>query len=250
MSNFGDGGPDSRCSMRPKSSLEKVFFSLKPPFLRGVQRHVLGPQCRPSDCDFWLEWFGWINGTWGTYQKSRFGDGGPERCSMGPKPLFERVFFSLKSPFLRGVQRHIIGLQCHQRGCNFWLEWFIRINGTWVTCQTSRLGDGGPTRCSMSPKQSLQRVFFCLKSQFLRGVQRHIIGLQCHQSGWNFWLEWFMWINWTHCTWQTSRFGDGGHARCSMGPKPSLERVFFSLKSPCLRGVQRHVLVLECHPSG
>ena len=34
----------------------------------------------------------------------------------------------------------------------------------------------------------------------------------------------------------TSRFGDGGHARCSMGPKRSLERVFFSLKSPCLRG--------------
>ena len=34
-----------------------------------------------------------------------------------------------------------------------------------------------------------------------------------------------------------SRFGDGGRARCSMGPKRSLERVFFSLKSPCLRGV-------------
>ena len=32
-----------------------------------------------------------------------------------------------------------------------------------------------------------------------------------------------------------SRFGDGGHARCSMGPKGSLEMVFFSLKSPCLR---------------
>jgi len=109
MSSFGDGGPD-RCSMGPKPSLEKVFYSLKSPFWRGVQRHIHGLQCRPSDCDFWLEWFGWINGTWGTYQKSRFGDGGPERCSMGPKPLFERVFFSLKSPFLRGGQRHVHGL--------------------------------------------------------------------------------------------------------------------------------------------
>ena len=33
-----------------------------------------------------------------------------------------------------------------------------------------------------------------------------------------------------------SRLGDGGHDRCSMGPKPSLERVFFSLKPPFLRG--------------
>ena len=36
-----------------------------------------------------------------------------------------------------------------------------------------------------------------------------------------------------------SRFGDGGHAGCSivsMGPKQKLERVFFSLKSPFLRG--------------
>ena len=31
-----------------------------------------------------------------------------------------------------------------------------------------------------------------------------------------------------------SIFGDGGHARCSMGPKSSLERVFFSLKTPFL----------------
>ena len=36
----------------------------------------------------------------------------------------------------------------------------------------------------------------------------------------------------------------GGHARCSMGPKQSLDRVFFSLKSTCMMGVQRHVLFL------
>ena len=63
MSRFGDGGPE-RCSMSPKPSLERVFFSLKSPFLRGVERHVLGTQCRPSDCAS-----GW-NGSYG---------------SMGPK---------------------------------------------------------------------------------------------------------------------------------------------------------------------
>ena len=34
---------------------------------------------------------------------SRFGDGGHDRCSMCLKRLLDRVFFSLKSPFLRGV---------------------------------------------------------------------------------------------------------------------------------------------------
>ena len=37
---------------------------------------------------------------------------------MGPKRSLEKDFFSLKSQFLRGVQRHILGLQCHQSGCN------------------------------------------------------------------------------------------------------------------------------------
>ena len=41
---------------------------------------------------------------------SRFGDGGRVRCSMGPKLLLKRVIFSLKSPFLRGAERHILGL--------------------------------------------------------------------------------------------------------------------------------------------
>ena len=180
--------------MGPKRSLEieRVVFSLKSPFLRGVQRHVLGLQCHQSEsgCNFWLEWFGWINGTWGTCEMSRFGDGGPARCSMDPKRLLERVFFSLlKSPFLRGVQRHVHGLQCHQSGCNFWLECFIWIHEIRGACWTSRFGDGGHVRCSMGPKRSLERVFFSLKSPFLRVVQCHILGLQCHQSGCNFWLE-------------------------------------------------------------
>ena len=41
-------------------------------------------------------------------------------------------------------------------------------------------------------------------------------------------------------------FGDRGHAKCTMGPKQLLEGVLFvfSLKSPCLKGFQRHVLSL------
>ena len=115
--------------MGPKLSLKRVVFSLKSPFLRGVERHALGLQCRPSDCNLLFEWFVWINEIWGTYPKSRFSDGGPDRCSFGPKRSLERVVFSLKSPFLRGVERYVLGLQCHQSDCNFWLEWFIWTNG-------------------------------------------------------------------------------------------------------------------------
>ena len=236
--------------MGPKLSLERVFFSLKSSFLRRVQGHVLGLQCHQSGCNFWLEWFGRIHGTWGICQMSRFGDGGSTRCSLGPKRSLERVFFSLKSPFLRWVQWHVLGLQCLQSGCNFWLEWFGLINGTWGICQMSSFGDGGPDKCSMSPKPSFERVFFSLKSPFLREVQRHVLGLQCHQSGCHFWLEWFGWINGTWGTCQVSRFGDGGPARCSMGPKSSLERLRLSLKSPFLREVQWHILGLQCHQSG
>ena len=44
-----------------------------------------------------------------------------------------------------------------------------------------------------------------------------------------------------------SRFGDGGPARCSMGPKPSLERIFFSLKSQVgvVQSVPRCLVHLE-----
>ena len=103
----------------------------------------------------------------------------------------------------------------------------------------SRFGDGGHVRvrCSMGPNRSLERVFFSLKSPFLRGVERHSLALHCHSSGWHFGLEWFVWINGISGTYPMSRLGDGIPARCSMGPKRSLERVFFSLKSPFLRGV-------------
>ena len=111
----------------------------------------------------------WTNGTKGTCQTSGFGDGGHVRCSMGPTQSLERVFFSLKSPFLRGVQRHILGLQCDRSGCNFWLEWLVWINGTWGTCQTSRFGDGVHARCTMGPKQLLETVFFSLKYPHVGG---------------------------------------------------------------------------------
>ena len=101
-------------------------------------------------------------------------------------------FFCLKSPFLRVVQQHVLGLQCLQSGCDFRLEWFIRINGTWLTCRIPRFGDGDHARCSMGSTLSLERVFFSLKSPFLRGVQRHVLGLQCHKSDCDFWLEWFV----------------------------------------------------------
>ena len=70
----------------------------------------------------------------------------------------------------------------------------------------------------------------------LRGVQRHILGLQCHSSGCNFRMEWSVWINGTQTTYPMATIGDGGHVRCTMGPKRSLESVFTSLKTPCLRG--------------
>ena len=156
---------------------------------------------------------------------------------MGPKRSLERVLFSLKSPFLRGTDRYVLGLKCHSSDCNFWLEWFIWIDGTWGTCERSRFVHGSPDRCSLPPKRSLESVVFILKSPFLRGIDRYVLGLQCHQSDCNFWLEWFIWIDGTQGTYPMSRFGDGSHVRCSMGPKKVAGEGIFSLKSPCLRGV-------------
>ena len=143
---------------------------------------------------------GW-NGSYGSMRPRghvrhlAFGDRGHVKCAMGPKPSLELevlVLFCLNSRCLRGIERHVLGLQCHSSSCNFKLEWFIWINGTWGACQTSRFGDGGPARCSMGPKQSLERVFFSLKSPFLRGVERHVLGLQCHSSDCNFSFELFI----------------------------------------------------------
>ena len=105
-----------------------------------------------------------------------------------------------------------------------------------------RLGNLGHARHSMGPKRSLERVFFSLKSpcRSRRGVQvqRHVLVLQCHPSGWNFRLEWFPWINGTGGTRRASSFGEWVHAKSSMGPKWWLEVVLFGRKSPCRRGIQ------------
>ena len=77
----------------------------------------------------------------------------------------------------------------------------------------------------------------------MRGVQRHVLGLQCHEvtdiSGRNGSYE---------------SIGPGGNVRCLdlvMGAMPGarwvqndhFERVVVSLKSPFLRGDRRHVLM-------
>ena len=160
-----------------------------------------------------------INETQRTCQTPRYCDGGPARCAMGPKWWLEVVLFGLKSQCLGGVELHVLGLQCHPRDCNFWLEWFVWINGTQRTCQTPTFGYRGHVRCAMSPKRLLERVFFSLKSLCRRGVQRHVLGLQCHPRDCNFWLEWFVWINGIQEPFPMPSFGDGGHVRCSMGPK-------------------------------
>ena len=95
-----------------------------------------------------------------------------------------------------------------------------------MTCPMSRFGDGGHDRCSMGPNVgSLERASFSPKLPCLWGVEveRYVLGLQCHSCGWNIWLKWFGWLNRTWGTYPMSRFGDGAHARCSMGPKRSLE---------------------------
>ena len=51
----------------------------------------------------------------GEHLKFSLGDGGPDRCSLGPKRWLERVLLSLKSPFLRGVERYVLGLQCDHK---------------------------------------------------------------------------------------------------------------------------------------
>ena len=98
-------------------------------------RHVLGLQCHSCGCNFWLEWFVWIDGTWGVCQMSRFGYRGPARCSMGSKRSLERVIFSLKSPFLRGVERYYIkALFCQLPTWKYTFRAVLRIVRTQITC--------------------------------------------------------------------------------------------------------------------
>ena len=89
----------------------------------------------------------------------RFGDGGHDKCSMGPKQSLERVFFSLKSPCLRGAQWHVLGLQYHPSDCNFRLEWFLWIHGTQGTCPISRLGEGVMPGAQRVPNDRLRGSF-------------------------------------------------------------------------------------------
>ena len=127
--------------------------------------------------------------------------------------------FGQKSPCLRGVQWRIVCLHVTQ------MVVVSGRNGSYGSMRPRGhvrhldFGDRGHAKCVMGPKQSLEEVLFGQKSPCLRGVPRHILGLQCHPSGCNFWLERFSWINGTGRTFQRSRFGDGIHARCSMGPK-------------------------------
>ena len=106
-------------------------------------------------------------------------------------------------------------------------------------------GDGGmPSAQCVQNSRWRGSFFFGLKSPCLRGVPQHVHGLQCRSSDCNFRLEQFVWNNGTKGICPTPRFGDGVHARCSMGPSRSLERVFFSLKIPMSEGAQRHILGL------
>ena len=137
---------------------------------------------------------GW-NGSYGSMRPRghvrhlALGDNGHTKCAMGPKQSLEGVLFGPKSPCPRGVQGHVLGLQCHSSGCDFWLEWFVCINGTQGTHQMARTGYVGYVTCSMVPKRLLERVFIRLKRPCLRGVQRHVLGLHSHPSGCDFRLE-------------------------------------------------------------
>ena len=132
---------------------------------------MFGLQCHASGCNFHLEWFVWINGTQGTRQTPRFGNWGHARRSMGPKRSLERVFFSLKPPCGREVQRHVLVLHCHPSGCTFRLERFPWINGTGGPCPTSSFGEWVHAKSLMGPKRWLEVVLFDRKSPCRRGIQ-------------------------------------------------------------------------------
>ena len=142
-------------------SLERVIFGKKSPCLRGCSGGLFASNVTQMAV---------ISVFHGSYESMRpkenvrhlaFADRGHAKCGMGPKQSLEWVLFGLKSPWLRGDQRHVLGLQCHSRGCNFWLEWLVWIDGTQGTYHISRFGDGGHARYSMmGPKMLLERVFF------------------------------------------------------------------------------------------
>ena len=143
-----------------------------------------------------------------------FYDRGHVKCAMGPKQSLEGVLFGLKSPCLRWDQWHILGLQCHSSGCNFWFEWFIWINGTHGTCPTNR----GHAKCATGPIQSLEGVLFGLKSH-VRGGSAACSWSPMSLKRLKFQIGMIHVDQWDQGTCRRPRFGDGSHANCSMGPK-------------------------------
>ena len=136
----------------------------------------------------------------------------PARTAFFTRIPVKRVFFSLKPPFLGG------GLSVTVLASNVAQVTVVDSwNGSYGSMRPGghiRLlhlvmlpSSGGNDRCSMFP--------------FLRGVERHVLALQSHTSGCIFWFDWFVWvwINGTQGTCHSSSFGDGVHARCSMGPQ-------------------------------
>ena len=106
--------------------LERVIFGQKSPCLSlrlsGVQWRIVCLQY-VTQVAVISDWYG-SNGSMrvrGYVRHLAFGDRGHPKCAMGSKQSLEEVLFGLKSPCLRVVQRHILGLQCHPSDCNFYL---------------------------------------------------------------------------------------------------------------------------------
>ena len=109
---------------------------------------------------------------------SGFRDGAPARCSMGPKLSLERVFFSIKSPFLRGIEWYILGLHVTK----------VAVISGWNDSHGSMGPEGHARRLdlvmeAMTGAKWVQNdrslaPFFSLKSPFLRRIGRYVLSLQ------------------------------------------------------------------------
>ena len=86
----------------------------------------------------------------------------------------------------------------------------------------------------------MERVIFCQKSPCLRGVQVQFGGLFASNVIQVAVIsDWYGSYGSMRSRGHVKRlaFGDRGHAKCTMGPKQSMEEVLFGLKPPCLRGI-------------
>ena len=128
---------------------------------------------------------------------SRFGDGGPARCSMGPKLWLGRVVFSPKSPFLRVLSGTFLASSVtHEAGISGWNGSYGSMQPKWHIRRLD-LAMGGLPGAQWVQIDGLRGSFLAHKIPISEGVERHVLGLQCHQSYCNFWLEWFIRINGT-----------------------------------------------------